>query len=125
MKSHHKFNIKWHGFPENYHRKVKGVYMIGPNVYIGASIHIRRRILEHCREAIYHNNFCKKWPWLKNRKPLSEYILNQFSSKGHIEIYRLSDDPYDERIWIDILNPKSNNKSAKTYEQNYKASKDK
>jgi hypothetical protein len=47
MRDHWHFKIDWIGFPVKQWRKFKGVYMIGENIYIGASKHIRSRILAH------------------------------------------------------------------------------
>lgn len=85
MLDHYKYKLEWVGFP-NTIRKVSGVYLIG-NIYVGASKHIRKRILSHCSMASrdQHNN-----------NGVSEYINDCISSKTPIRIELLSDNPFDE-----------------------------
>ena len=86
MKNHNKYEIDWVGFPQT-HRKVCGVYMIGPSIYVGASSHIRSRILQHihdsCRMAHINTD-------------VQEYILVQIEMGYPVLVTLLNTDPFME-----------------------------
>lgn len=108
MKNHRKYKIDWVGFPKT-HRKVCGVYMIGDSVYVGASSHIRSRILQHiydsCRMGHINSN-------------VQEYILIQVKNGLPVLVTLLNTNPFME------LEVKKNiglpiNPRERHYHQNY------
>lgn len=110
MKEHWKYKINWIGFPKT-HRKVAGVYKIG-DVYVGASKHIRERIIMHFGCAIngcfYPNQFTKA------------YIMEMIESGKPIDVELLSTDPMDERIFCEKLKLPGNAAiTARYYDQLY------
>lgn len=98
MKGHWAFNINWIGFPST-HRKVKGCYMIG-NTYIGASIHIRSRILQHCNLVKRDLDLGKIPLGLTSRK--YDYIKECILKKEPIEVRFLSNNPMDEQLMHEL-----------------------
>jgi hypothetical protein len=93
MKEHHKFKINWIGFPKT-HRKVKGVYRI-ENFYVGASIHIRSRILSHCYLCLSKEDFKVNY----NQKMYSE-LKRCYLEKGFINVTYLDGNPLNEGVYI-------------------------
>ena len=86
MKNHSKYEIEWVGFPKT-HRKVRGVYMIGPSIYLGASSHIRCRVLQHI------HNSCRRQ---HINSSVQEYILIQIEKALPVLVTLLSTDPFME-----------------------------
>lgn len=122
MKAHRKYSIKWHGFPENQWRKTRGVYMIGDEIYVGASTHIRRRIIEHCKCSFDKLKSINRYPHLYRAgrlklKPLDRYILNKLLNGKSIDVFLLSSNPYDEKIYIEAIQPISNSPNGRTYDE--------
>ena len=112
MLPHHKYKIEWIGFPESnlkIPRKVKGVYMLG-DFYIGASYHIRNRILQHLSDV-------------NNGVPTNEVkdnkIIDWYCSKGSLLVTLLDPDPFNERYYIENT-PNLTNIQARYYDQSYK-----
>lgn len=104
MKSHWKHNIIWHNFPES-NRKIKGVYLI-EDLYIGASIHIRSRIIHHINTAYSNLN---KYNIIDSELAMS--ILYLLEINKQINIYYISDNPIEEEKFCYIYKPKLNNLS--------------
>jgi len=94
MRSHWKYKIDYIGFPES-HLKVSGVYIID-DVYVGASKHIRSRIIKHCNNAM--NN-------IKCNIGLNEYLKMKISDNEPIELMLLEDDIYREGEFIINFKP--------------------
>jgi len=104
MKSHWNHNIIWHNFPKS-NRVIKGVYLI-EDLYVGASISIRQRILNHINTAYSNLN---KYKYVQSE--LARNILDLLETNKEINIYYLSDDPLEEEIYYWICKPKLNNLS--------------
>lgn len=98
MQEHHSFKIKWIGFPENRIRKLPGVYLI-EGIYVGASTHIRGRIIQHLNNSKARRH--------SNRK-LQEKLIEKIKSNEQIEVELLSENPFDEKKFIDKLSPCAN-----------------
>lgn len=117
MKEHHFFNIEWIGFPNNKNRKVKGCYLIG-DCYVGASCHIRARILNHLTEVyrVSRNEF--KYYNINNSKK-SRYLYECISNNEPIKITYINEDPMKEReMYLKYNIPILSNTT--TYDQIYK-----
>lgn len=112
---HSRFPIRWNGFPMAKSKKLKGVYMIGDNVYVGASKHIRRRIIQHCCDAMsqYYN------PFIFSDNCLKRHIQEVFTNQEALDVYFLSPDPYDEKMFIENLRPLANSPKGRTYDELY------
>lgn len=76
------------GYPDTY-GKVPGVYQIG-DVYIGASKHIRRRLISH------YNNLKKGW---HTNKLLQRYFNYCKEHGEEIPVKILDFDPFKEAYW--------------------------
>ena len=112
MKKHNKYKIKWIGFPKNHHYKLKGVYLI-EDFYIGASIHIRERILSHLRLSSKKN-------YNSINKALYDSINKAYNDKGYLKVFLLSNDPFDELFFIEKSNYNLLNKpKGHTYNVNH------
>lgn len=83
------FNVELIGFPDTY-KKISGVYRIS-NFYVGASYHIRQRLLQHFR--IYKKRFIT---FELEYTHVSERIIKGIEKGGIIPIYYESDNPCDE-----------------------------
>ena len=94
MRSHWKYKIDYIGFPDT-HRKVAGVYMIG-TFYVGASKHIRNRILSHCSNAINNS---------KGNIGLTLYLKDKILKNEPIELMLLDEDIYKEGEYIINFKP--------------------
>lgn len=107
LSKHHVFNIKWIGFPNTY-KKVQGVYCIG-EYYVGASRHIRKRILSHCHKVKRGevNLGCDK----------DLYIRDCLKNDKPIKVSLLSKNPYNEGYWQELI---LGNRDPNTYEKAYK-----
>ena len=108
MIKHDEHNIEWVGFPKNRFRRIKGVYMIG-DIYIGASVHIRRRIIQHL-------NDCKRGRHSNNDVLCYFNSCNQ--NKTPIQVRFLSNNPFDEDDLTNLFNVKTSNQS-RFYHQIY------
>lgn len=104
MKSHWKHNIIWHNFPKS-NRKIKGVYLI-EDLYIGASINIRSRIITHINNA-----YCNLNKYNIKDSELGKYILYLLHTNNKINIYYISENPIEEEKYYHIYKPKLNNLS--------------
>lgn len=95
MREHFYFKIDWVGFPKT-HRKVKGCYLIG-NVYVGASKHIRARVLQHLREvySVTDSEFTHTYD-SSNPKPKLDYLFARILFKEPIRVEYISDNTNDE-----------------------------
>lgn len=117
MLKHRVFNIKWIGFPENNTRRVKGCYMIG-DIYIGASVHIRARILSHCATVC---NCTKKEFKTYSRGTCNydvySYILGCMVRNEPIEVKLLSNNPYDKKDLIRLYDTRQS--QIHTYDTRY------
>lgn len=108
-----KFNAIFHNFPET-HRKIKGVYLIG-DFYIGASIHVRSRILSHLRDSDKREHTNKGF-----QAEFDRYIKEY----NRVDITLLNSEPRAESFFIKKFShlPLVNDLSAKTYAEQYKNS---
>lgn len=104
MKQHYKYKFELVGFPETKNRKVSGVYQIG-NCYIGASKHIRKRILSHIGLS-FNNNPSNK----------DKYIQMCVSNNMPIKVTLLSLNVFDEAK----IKGKRDNVREKFYHEIYK-----
>lgn len=113
MKEHHEFKINWIGFP-NTHRKVKGVYKIGNRkaLYIGASIHIRSRILSHIRLVKTNLKY-----GLKIESEKDKYIQECLLEDKEIDVVMLSDDPNEEKYYHELFDVEKSHAYAKFYNE--------
>lgn len=108
-----KYNVRFENLPDTHH-KITGVYMIG-DFYIGASKHIRERVLVHLRglDRGYHEN-----------RQLKESFHEFIETYGGIRISLLNLEPKSEAYFIDKYKkrgfPLVNNFSAQSYHQRYK-----
>lgn len=106
------FNIEWINFPDVKNRAIKGVYMIGDNNYIGASKHIRKRILSHLFNAKRDTSM---------NVNLKNYISIQNQNKLPIKVTFLSEDTNLEREFQNKLMPnRVVSKLERSYNQIYK-----
>lgn len=114
MKDHFLFNINWIGFPKT-HRKVSGCYLIG-DCYVGASTHIRVRILQHCRSV--YSTLNDKWKRTKETcaNDKEKYIFDCISNNIPIKVTYISEDPNDEELMHQKYNIKPR-KFAKMYHE--------
>ena len=94
MKNHHFFKINWIDFP-NKSRRVEGVYLIG-NCYVGASTHIRKRILNHLCHIYSTSYKC-----FTNKKGvninLDNYLIDCIKNNILIDVKYLSNNINDEK----------------------------
>lgn len=98
LKPHCKFDIDWIGFPKT-HRRVKGVYLI-QHCYIGASIHIRNRILSHLHGI-------KRLKIIKSYK--DKYLFDCILTSKPVKVYLLSNNPLEEKKWQEYYFGKHDN----------------
>lgn len=103
MIEHYLYKINYVGFP-NTRRKVESVYVID-DVYVGASIHTRQRILSHFRNAMAGRHY---------NKELQAYLQAKHLNNEPVVVKMLSKIAFDEAHWIEVIKPKFN-KSAITY----------
>lgn len=109
MTPHGDFNINWINAPCT-NRKVAGVYLI-EDFYIGASNHIRRRILSHLYIAYKRNS----------NKDFYKNLYSHYEFKNCLNVEILSFDPFDEYYFIDEFRPFYNqNAKQMYYHQTYK-----
>lgn len=97
------------GFPIT-RKKIKGVYSFGYH-YVGASTHIRNRLIQHIHK--YKNGDCSL------NKNLKKYLDECFLSGEKPNVYFVSEDPFDEKEATQIINP-SISPFAKFYHERYK-----
>lgn len=95
LRSHWKFKIKFDGYP-NTHKKVKSVYCID-DVYIGASVHTRKRILTHLYSASRYDK--------SMNQDFLEYLRHKIKNNIEITVYNLDDNIYSEGFYIKLMNP--------------------
>ena len=94
MRPHELFRtIEFVGFPET-NKKISGVYSIG-GVYVGVSMHIRKRILEHIHLCLSNYHCNKK---LQNIIQLSMHLTGD-----PIVVEYLSSDMNDEYMYHLLL----------------------
>lgn|SRR5690606_24396483 len=95
MLPHHFFKIEWIGFP-NTRRKVAGCYLIG-DCYVGASLHIRRRILSHLSSvySVDKEDFVDDYLKLKSDK--ERYIYKCIATGEPVRVTYISDNVMDEK----------------------------
>jgi len=103
MVKHYLYNIEWIGFPKN-RGKVPSVYLIG-DVYVGATVHTRGRIMHHLNAANRGDHV--------NRQ-LGEYLKYRIDNKLPIKVTYLSPFIYQEQYFINKHQP-SMNMSSMTY----------
>ena len=94
MVKHHLFNIEWIGYP-NTRFKVPSVYFL-EGIYIGASVHTRQRIVQHCYNAVANRHF---------NKDLGEYLRLLIEDNLPITVFFLDSDIYKEGNYINHYNP--------------------
>lgn len=105
--SNKNFNIEWIDFPQVKNRSVRGVYMIGDSIYIGASKHIRKRVLSH-----FHN--AKRGSDVNTK--IKEYFSTKTENNLPLKVTFLSDNTDLERCFQDKLMPK---RLVSKFERNY------
>lgn len=118
MIKHQKININWIGFPKT-RRRVKCVYMI-EDFYIGATTHVRERILSHIAGTFNTYNFYKNLEeygdYEKFQDKLSKVqnkILEYYNKNHIINVTFLDEDPYKENEYIDMYKLKIVNDISK------------
>lgn len=109
MRQHWKHKIVWEGFPDT-HRKVPDAYMIN-DFYIGASKHIRGRVIQHINDSFI-------WAGTSKRKVVN-LVKEAYSKNGFITVKRLSDNPFDEAKFIKKYSPVGNSGMGKAYHEQY------
>lgn len=101
MRKHESINFEFIGFPDT-HRKIEGVYLFGENAYVGASIHIRNRVISHVRAFLRNAH--------ENKKMVA-YLNECYSQNKPIQVTYLSENVNDEQFYskqiIEESNPNS------------------
>lgn len=79
------------------------------NFYVGASKHIRQRIMTHLYTAMR--------PKHQKGDIISPMILETYKKNGSIKVFLLSNDPYNEYTCYTIFKPKCNKPKGLFYHQ--------
>lgn len=90
------------GFPDT-DRAIPGVYIIS-DIYLGASKHIRRRLIWH-----YHQ--------LRRGRHTNKKLQKAFNERDFVDVKYLSDDPKKEREFVSLLSEPLKSKS-RFYDEN-------
>ena len=116
MREHYFFKIEWIDFPNKTNRRVSGCYLIG-DCYVGASEHIRSRILFHCAKVF--STVENKFNNHRESSPVYDYIEKCLRNNNPISVKLISKNPNDEKLMFEKYNIAYSSRT-RFYNQTYK-----